>query len=85
MRFQFPTYSMAIFFTGLSMGILGLCVLVPIACIQCTWNLVMSSCGGGLPLINVWQATLLYVAAATLLFLSGILQIEFEPEPDKNK
>lgn len=81
MRFQIPTYSAAIFLTGISMGFLGLCVLLPIACIQWTWNCVMSTCRL-LPLINAWQASLLYVASATLLFLSGIVKIEFEPEPD---
>lgn len=79
MRFQIPAYSAAIFMTGISMGLLGLCVLLPIACIQWTWNMVMSTYGF-LPLINVWQATLLYMASATLLFLSGIVSIEFEPE-----
>jgi hypothetical protein len=79
MRFQIPAYSAAIFMTGISMGLLGLCVLLPIACIQWTWNIVMSTYGF-LPLINAWQAALLYAAAATLLFLSGIVSIELEPD-----
>ena len=79
MRFPMPTYSAAIFMTGISMGALGLCVVLPIACIQWTWNMVMSTYGF-LPHINAWQAALLYVAAATMLFVSGIVTIEFEPE-----
>ena len=79
MRFHVPSYSMAIFLTSLSMGAVGLCILLPIACIQWTWNMVMSTYGF-LPLINGWQAALLYLAAATLLLLSGIVPIELEPE-----
>jgi hypothetical protein len=79
MRFQIPTYSAAIFLTGLAMGILGLCVLVPIFCIQWTWNSVVSTYGV-LPTINAWQASLLYVASATLLLISGIVPIELEPD-----
>lgn len=79
MRFHVPAYSAAIFMTGISMGVLGLCVLLPIACIQWTWNMVMSTYGF-LPPISAWQAGLLYIASATLLFLSGIVSIEVEPE-----
>lgn len=67
------------FLTVLCMGGLGMFVLLPIACIQWTWNSLMPS-WGGLPVINAWQASLLYVAAAVSLFLSGLIRIEFEAE-----
>jgi hypothetical protein len=79
MRIQIPAFGAAVIFTVLCMGVLGMFVLVPIACIQWTWNWVMNSCGV-LPLINVWQASLLYLAAATSLYLSGLVRIEFETE-----
>lgn len=61
------------------MGILGIAVLLPIACIQWTWNSVVTTCGyGSLPTINAWQASLLYLAVATSLWLSGLVRIEFE-------
>jgi hypothetical protein len=79
MRFQIPTYTAAVFLTLLTMGALGMAVVLPIACIQWSWNALVSVFGF-LPLINAWQAILLYLAAATLLYLSGIVRIEFEPE-----
>jgi hypothetical protein len=79
MRIQIPAFGAAVIFTVLGMGALGILVLLPIACIQWTWNSVMSSVGV-LPLINAWQASLLYLALATLVYLSGIVRIEFETE-----
>jgi hypothetical protein len=79
MRVEIPPFGAAVIFTVLFMGVLGVFVLLPIACIQWTWNSVMTS-GNYLPLINVWQATLLYLALATLLYLSGMVRIEFEAE-----
>lgn len=79
MRIQIPTFGAAVIFTVLFMGVLGMFVLVPIACIQWTWNSVMTS-WKMLPLINVWQATLLYLALSTLVYLSGLVRIEFEAE-----
>lgn len=77
--FQFQTWGAAIIFTILCMGLIGLAVVLPVVCIQWTWNkfapgLVL------LPPINVWQAMLLYLAATIVLYLTGILQIEIETE-----
>lgn len=79
MKFKTPIVEAAIIFTILCMGVVGMFVLVPIAAIQLTWNSVMSSLRF-LPLINVWQATLLYFAVGALIYLSGLVHIEFEPE-----
>jgi hypothetical protein len=79
MRIQIPRFGTAIFFTLLCMGVLGMFVMIPIACIQWTWNSVINSFPL-LPSINVWQATLLYTAVALLVYLSGIVRIEFETE-----
>ncbi len=77
MKSQMPAVAIAVVFTVLCMGALGCFVILPIACIQLTWNSVMTSVRF-LPLINAWQATLLYLAVATMLYLSGIVPIEFE-------
>jgi hypothetical protein len=80
MRIQIPSMGTAVIVTVLAMGVLGIFVFIPIACIQWTWNSVMSSFPL-LPLINPWQATLLYLALAAGVYLSGVVRIEFEPEP----
>ena len=79
MRIQIPTFGAAVVLTLLCMGGLGLLVLWPIACIQWTWNSVMMS-WRFLPLINVWQAALLYMASVALLYITGMVRIEFEPD-----
>lgn len=79
MRLEIHAFEGAIFLTMLCMGILGVFVLVPIACIQWGWNSVMAS-WGLLPLINGWQAALLYLAVATWVYLNGVIRIEFEAE-----
>lgn len=79
MKVQLPAVVAAIIFTILAMGVVGMFVVLPIACIQLTWNSVMNSFPV-LPLINAWQATLLYLAMATALYLSGLVRIEFEAE-----
>jgi hypothetical protein len=77
MKFQVPALAAAMIITVLCMGGLGMFVLLPIACIQWTWNSATDTFRV-LPLINVWQATLLYLAAATMLYLSGFVRIKFE-------
>lgn len=72
-------FGAAAVFTVLGMGAIGLIVVLPVACIQWTWNEVLINYSI-LPPINVWQAVLLYSAMATLLFLSGVVQIEIEPD-----
>lgn len=81
MRFHVPAIAAAIIFTVLCMGVLGMFVVLPIACIQWTWNSVMGSFRF-LPLINVWQAALLYLAMATGIYLSGLVRFEFEERLD---
>lgn len=71
------TFGAAIIFAFLCMGMLALFVLIPILCIQWTWNAVVSYISL-LPEINLWQAGLLYLACATLLYISGFVQIDFE-------
>jgi hypothetical protein len=77
MKFHVPAVAAAIIITVLCMGGLGLFVLLPIACIQWIWNAI-TGMFQVLPLINVWQATLLYLAVATMLYLSGFVRITFE-------
>lgn len=79
MQFQIPTFGAAVFLTVLSMGAFGVLVLVPIACIQFSWNSVSASVPI-VPIINAWQATLLYLVLATLIYLGGIIRIEFDTE-----
>lgn len=74
-----PVLGAAILLAVLSMGMVGMFVLLPIACIQWTWNSVMTHMPV-LPTIGVWQAALLYVAFATMLYLAGIVRIEIKAE-----
>jgi len=80
MQFQALGFGAAIFMTLLCMGAVGILVVIPIACIQLAWNSLMTS-SGLLPAINSGQATLLYLAVALLVYLSGIVSIEFKSEP----
>ncbi|MBX9686905.1 MAG: hypothetical protein K2X27_09400 [Candidatus Obscuribacterales bacterium] len=77
--FHFNPFGAAAIFTVLAMGVIGLIVALPIACIHWTWNHTVPRMSI-LPPINVWQAVLLYLAAATALFLSGIVQVEVDAE-----
>ena len=69
----------AAIFTILGMGLIGALVVLPVACIHWIWNAFQSNYSV-LPPIDVWQAVLIYLAMATVLFLSGVVQIEVEPE-----
>lgn len=75
--YQFHPLAAAILFTILIMGVFGLVVVVPIAFINWTWNALITNVSA-LPHIDVWQAGLLYVALAILLYLMGFVQIEVE-------
>ncbi len=77
----FPVNSIgaAAIFTILAMGVIGGLVVYPVVFINWSWNSVVPMCSF-LPPINLWQSLLLYVAAATALFLSGIIQIEVDAE-----
>lgn len=75
--YQFHPLAAAILFTILIMGVFGLVVVLPIAFITWTWNALVTNISH-LPQINVWQASLLYIALGTLLYLLGFVQIEVE-------
>ncbi len=77
--FHFNPFGAAAIFTVLAMGVIGAVFVLPIAGIQWTWNHFVPNYSV-LPPINVWQAILLYFAVATVLFLSGIVQVEFDAE-----
>ena len=77
--FHVNSIGAAIILSTLLMGALGAFVLVPIACIQWTWNAFAPHLFS-LPIINIWQAILLYMAGAALLFLSGLVQVEIKSE-----
>ena len=77
--FRVNSFEAAIIVSTLIMGMLGAFVLIPVACIQWTWNSVAAHLFS-LPLINAWQAILLYIAAACLLYISGLVQIRFESD-----
>ncbi len=77
--FHFNPFGAAAIFTVLAMGVIGVFVVFPVAGILWTWNHFVPSFSV-LPSINVWQAILLYLALATALFLSGIVQVEFDAE-----
>jgi hypothetical protein len=69
----------AIIFSVLLMGALGAFVLLPIFCINWLWNAVVSG-WTLLPVIAPWQACLLYVAFACLIYIFGLVRIEFKTE-----
>ncbi len=76
--YQVHPLTAAIFLCLLSLGVFAFFVALPIAFIQWTWNsfvIAMSS----LPEINIWQATLLYLAGATIMYLLGFVRIDLEP------
>jgi len=78
--YQVPPLAAAIILAVLTMGLVGMFVVLPIACIQWTWNFVVAGISI-LPQINIWQASLLYLAGAAVLYLLGILQIDVEAKP----
>lgn len=71
----------AIFLSVLSMGLVGVFVILPIACIEWSWNAIVSPVSS-LPGINVWQACLLYLAGGTILYLLGFVQIDIEAKDE---
>jgi hypothetical protein len=77
--FQLNSFAAAIVLSTLLMGIVGAFVLIPVACIQWTWNSVAAHLFP-VPTIAAWQAILLYLAAGTILYLAGFVQIEVKSE-----
>ena len=77
----FPVNSLtgAIFCSLLVMGLIGVLVILPVACINLSWNAVAGELAL-VPEIQPWQAALLYAAFVLVLYLSGIIQIEIKTE-----
>jgi hypothetical protein len=65
----------AVFLSVLFMGMVGILVILPIACIQWTWNSLVTAFTS-LPEINGWQASLLYLAGTIIAYLTGLIRIE---------
>ena len=78
---SFPVnpFGAAAIFTVLAMGVIGGLVVYPVVLINWSWNKFVPMCSM-LPPINLWQSLLLYLAVATALYLSGIIQIEVDAE-----
>jgi len=62
------------------MGAIGMFIIFPVVCINWSWNSVVAHYTV-LPPIHIWQACLLYTAAACMAHLMGWVQIEFKTEP----
>jgi hypothetical protein len=77
--FLIHPFTAAIIFSLLIMGGLGAFIVVPIVCINWTWNTIVAPLTV-LPHIHMWQACLLYTALACLTYLMGWVQIEFKTE-----
>lgn len=77
--YQVHPLAAAIILSLLFMGAMGLFVLLPVACIQWAWNSVIVTFYL-LPPIGIWQALLLYLAVATVLYLTGIISIDLRQE-----
>jgi hypothetical protein len=77
--FEIHPLAAAIILAVLCMGIIGTLVVLPIACIQWTWNIVVPQVSV-LPTINPWQASLLYIAMAIMIYLTGWIQLDVKIE-----
>lgn len=75
--YQVHPLTAAIFLSVLCMGMVGIFVVVPIAAIEWTWN-SLANVVALLPSINIWQASLLYLAGATILYLLGFVRFDVE-------
>jgi predicted membrane channel-forming protein YqfA (hemolysin III family) len=73
--FQVNSFGAAVILTFLVMGFLGLFVLMPVVLIQWTWNSVAQGLSVA-PAINMWQASLLYIACALVLYIIGVVEID---------
>jgi hypothetical protein len=76
---EFHPLAAAIIFSVLAMGAIGFFIVVPVVCINWTWNCVVIHYTL-LPHIQIWQAGLLYCAAACFSYLMGWVQIELKTE-----
>lgn len=79
MKGSFPVEKIgsAAMFTVLAMGLIGLGAVLPVCGIQWLWNLVALNTEL-MPAIEIWQALMLYLAGATILYLSGFVEVKVE-------
>jgi hypothetical protein len=75
--FQINSFGAAILLSSLLMGALGVFVVAPVACIECAWN-YSAKYLSYMPLINPWQALLVYMAFACIVYLLGWIRIEIK-------
>ncbi len=75
--FQINSFGAAILLSALFMGVLGAFVIAPIACIEFTWNFAAKQLSY-MPSINPWQALLVYLAFASIIYLFGWIRIEIK-------
>lgn len=77
--FEFAPLVLIILLTIVLMVAFGLFVFVPIGFIEWSWNLLARS-SQLLPTISAWQAFLLYLAFGLMLYILGLVKIEFRVE-----
>jgi hypothetical protein len=75
--FHVNSFGAAVLLSTLFMGVLGVLVIAPIACIEFMWNFFATHVCA-VPVINPWQAMLLYMAVACIIYLMGWVQIEIK-------
>ena len=75
--YQVHPVTAAVFLSVMFMGLVAFLVMLPIACIEWMWNTLVTQFTP-LPAINSWQACLLYLAGATIAYLTGFIRIEAE-------
>jgi len=80
--YEFHPITAALLLTVLIIGLTGVFVVLPIAFIQWLWNGTVPHFSA-LPQIAPWQAGLLYLAMAALLYLSGLVRIEIQTGPSE--
>jgi len=62
-----------------ALGLLSIAVVLPTLAIQSLWNLFASfNFASFVPVINFWQAILLYFACLLMIYISGLVKIEFK-------
>lgn len=75
--FHVNSFGAAVLLSALFMGLFGVLVIAPIACIEFSWNFLATHIWT-LPIINPWQALLLYLAMACIIYILGWVQIEIK-------
>jgi hypothetical protein len=62
-----------------ALGLLSVIVVLPTLAIQSLWNLFASfNFASFVPAINFWQAILLYLSCLLMIYISGLVKIEFK-------